>query len=132
MSCCCLIVSLLSLLYVFCSLLCSNLLSYSFNLLILFVFLFCMFCFLFCEFCVFVLFCVLFLHMCNCLFSIRVQFYQPLPPGENPIAVNIISYHIISYIILYHIIWYHITSCHIIYHNIETDLKSAMGGRGVR
>jgi hypothetical protein len=26
--------------------------------------------------------------MYNCLFSIRVQFYLPLPSGENAIAVN--------------------------------------------
>ena len=89
--------------------------------------------------------------MCNCVFTVRVQFYRPLLPSENPIAVNIISYHIISYIISYHIshiisliisyhisynIIYHIYHINISYHaishhNIEMDLKSAMGRSGV-
>jgi hypothetical protein len=40
----------------------------------------------------------------SCLFPIFVQVYWLLPPGGNPIAVNIISY-IISHHTIYHIIW---------------------------
>jgi len=53
--------------------------------------LFCLFvCFLLCVFCVFVLFCILLLLLyiaVSFLFFIKV--YRPLPPGVNPIAVNI-------------------------------------------
>ena len=59
-----------------------------------FVFLFCMSCRLFCVLCVFVLFCVcLLMYIVVFFISIYVQVYGPLPPGDNPIAVN--KYHII-------------------------------------
>jgi hypothetical protein len=58
-----------------------------------FVFLLSILCFVI-VYC-FLLFCVLFLLLCR-LFPIFVQVYLPLPPGGNPIVVNII-YHIISY-----------------------------------
>jgi hypothetical protein len=35
-------------------------------------------------------------HVFNCLFSICVQVYWPLPPGGNPIAINKFRYHIIT------------------------------------
>jgi hypothetical protein len=51
----------------------------------------CFFCFIYSLFVV--LFCVLFLPLC-CLSTIFIQFYRPLPPTVNPIAVN--KYYIIS------------------------------------
>ena len=76
------------------------------------------------------------LHVYSCLFSICVQFCQPLSPGGNPILVNKyvyhyhISYHIsyhITYHISYHIIYRiisHIISYHILYHIQEICLLS--------
>ena len=40
----------------------------------------------------FVVFCVFFLLLCRAVSTIFVQVYRPLPPGGNPVAVNI--YHI--------------------------------------
>ena len=35
-------------------------------------------------------------HVYSCFFSICLQVSGPLPPGGNPIAVNIISYLLVS------------------------------------
>ena len=77
---------------VFCSLLCYSYWFYVFVICFMFLLFFCMFCFLFFVFCVFVVLCFVFPGVCSCLFSIYEQVYGPLPPGGNPIAVNIISY----------------------------------------
>jgi hypothetical protein len=55
---------------------------------------FVLFCILFCVFCV--LYCCVYCFFPHvyCLFSIRVQFYRPLPPAVTPITVN--KFHIIS------------------------------------
>jgi len=42
--------------------------------------------------------CVVSLDVYSCLFYICVQFYRPLPPDGNPVAVN--NYHFIPYHII--------------------------------
>ena len=65
-----------------------------------FVFVFC-FEFLFsmlCILCFCIVLCTVSPFAYYCLFPIFVQFYRPLPPGGNPIAVN--KYLTISYLII--------------------------------
>ena len=69
-----------------------------FNVLFMFVFLFCISVF-HCVYSVFLyLLCIASPFAYICLFPLIVQFYRPLPPGGNPIAVN--KYHTISYLTL--------------------------------
>ena len=96
------------LLYVFCSLLCSNwllyFLIYSFfvSFLVLYVLLSIL-----CVLHFYIVVCIVSHHVYSCVFYIRVQFYRSLPPVGHPIAVNkyiIIPYHIIISYHIYHII----------------------------
>jgi hypothetical protein len=71
-----------------------------FNIRFMVVFLFCMFCFQFCVFCI--VLCIVSPLAHNCVFSICVQAYWPLPPGGNRTAVN--KYNVISYIHIH--VWF--------------------------
>jgi len=53
---------------------------------------FCLFCFV----CFCIVLCIVSSLVFSCVFPVFLQVYRPLPPGENPIAVN-------KYVILYHI-----------------------------
>ena len=80
------------LLYACCYLLCSNY-FYKFFVLCLFS---CCVCFAFflCVLCFCIVLCIVSPHVYSRLLSICVQFYRPLPPGRNQIAVT--QNHIIS------------------------------------
>ena len=113
MSCCCLIAicfTFFALCYVLIN--CFMFFNYSFFTLISCI---VRFAFYLCVLCFCVVLCIVSPHVYSSLFPICAQLYPQLPPGGNPIAVNIISYHIISY----HIISYHTIS----YQKFRTELS---------
>jgi len=56
-----------------------------YNILSMFVLLLCIFDL---YFVFYIVLCIVSPIVCSCLFPISVQISRPLPPGENPIAVN--------------------------------------------
>jgi hypothetical protein len=88
---------IVSLLFALCLALCCVLINcyISFNLFIVCLFscLYVLVPIFFCILCSCIVLCIVSPHVCSCLFSICVQFYQPLPLGGNQLAVNKYHHH---------------------------------------